>query len=142
MHANLGFALSTDHEMSHEEKLAQIPYAALLYCIAECNYGGRVTDTHDRRLINTLIQRFITPDIHTAAFQLFPGAGAGGAMPEEGGYRHYLGAVEGLPLMCSAGMMGLHANAEITCAISQTEQVRRFNETPTPYVTPKPERTP
>ena len=54
--------------------LKAVPYDALLYCTAECNYGGRVTDTHDRRLINTLIRRFITPEIHSPGFLLWPGA--------------------------------------------------------------------
>ena len=33
-----------------------IPFNALNYLIAECNYGGKVTDQNDRRLLNTLLE--------------------------------------------------------------------------------------
>ena len=32
-----------------------IPFDALNYLIAECNYGGRVTDQNDRRCITTML---------------------------------------------------------------------------------------
>lgn len=41
----------------------EIPWDALNYMVAEANYGGRVTDPKDRRLIKILLKNFYTNDI-------------------------------------------------------------------------------
>jgi dynein heavy chain len=41
----------------------EIPYEALNYMVAEANYGGRVTDPKDRRLIKILLKQFYTNNI-------------------------------------------------------------------------------
>jgi len=38
------------------EENNDVPYEALNYIFAEANYGGRVTDPNDRRLIKTLLK--------------------------------------------------------------------------------------
>jgi dynein heavy chain, axonemal len=40
-----------------------VPYQALNYLVAECNYGGRVTDDKDVRLIKSLLKKYFCPDI-------------------------------------------------------------------------------
>jgi dynein heavy chain len=42
----------------NESDERNIPFAALKYLTAECNYGGRVTDDKDRKLINTLLNDY------------------------------------------------------------------------------------
>jgi len=40
-----------------------VPFAAIKYAIGECNYGGRVTDDKDRRLLTTILECVYRPDI-------------------------------------------------------------------------------
>ena len=39
-----------------------IPWEALLYQIAQANYGGRITDPMDRRLIEVVLNNFFNSD--------------------------------------------------------------------------------
>ena len=41
----------------------EIPWSALKYMVAEANYGGRVTDDKDRRLISTILESFYTEKV-------------------------------------------------------------------------------
>merc|ERR1712072_211196 len=43
----------------------KIPFDAMKYLIAEANYGGRVTDDWDRRLVNVYISELICEDVVT-----------------------------------------------------------------------------
>jgi len=45
------------------DEYEQIPWEALIYMVGEANYGGRVTDPKDRRLLLILLQDFYTPKI-------------------------------------------------------------------------------
>lgn len=40
-----------------------IPYKTLNYLIAEINYGGRVTDDKDVRLITALLLNYLNPEV-------------------------------------------------------------------------------
>ena len=45
-----------------------LPWQALQYLVGETNYGGRVTDSHDRRLLTTLVQDILSqPAAHADA---------------------------------------------------------------------------
>jgi dynein heavy chain len=45
------------------EEQEEVPYSCLNYIFAEVNYGGRVTDSKDTRLIIALLSRYFNPDV-------------------------------------------------------------------------------
>lgn len=97
------------------------PYKALYYMIGECNYGGRVTDYHDRRLLLTLLQDFISPKVFYAGhkFAELDEYDVPPVMPYEG----YIDFIEKLPLEQPPELYGLHRNAMISKAVQETDLI-------------------
>ena len=54
------------------DEYEEIPWEALNYMVAEANYGGRVTDPKDRRLISILLKDFYTQKILSDEYKFSP----------------------------------------------------------------------
>jgi dynein heavy chain len=100
------------------ESYDDVPYKVLNYVGAEVNYGGRVTDDKDGRLIRNILETFVTPGVFTDGF----------AFSESGIYKvippaekeDYIDYIKSLPLNPEPEAFGLHANAEITTSQIET----------------------
>jgi dynein heavy chain len=92
-----------------------IPWGSLRYLIGEAMYGGRVTDSFDRRVLITYLDEYMG-DFLFDDCQPFFFSRAGGVdycIPEWGPLENYTQAVEMLPIDQSPQVFGLHPNAEI-----------------------------
>ena len=89
-----------------------IPYKVLQFLGAEVNYGGRVTDDKDIRLISSIIKRFIKPELLDENFK-FSDSGVYRTIAV-GGIDDYQKYIADLPLVPDPEAFGLHDNAEIT----------------------------
>ncbi|XP_015175416.1 PREDICTED: dynein heavy chain 3, axonemal [Polistes dominula] len=91
----------------------EIPFDALLYLTGECNYGGRVTDDKDRRLLNSLLKNFYNPEVVTNRKYSFSPSGIY-HLPENTDYEGCIDYIRSLPINQAPEVYGLHDNADIT----------------------------
>jgi dynein heavy chain len=89
-----------------------VPFKVLNYIGAEVNYGGRVTDSTDKRLIATILNRYINDGILEDGYK-FSESGLYNSIPT-GEREDYLDYIKTMPLNPKPEAFGLHENAEIT----------------------------
>lgn len=94
----------------------KIPFDAMKYLIAEANYGGRVTDDFDRRLVNVYIGELMCDEaVNQDKFLLseLPDY----MIPEEGDLQHYKDFIRFMPPTDHPMAFGQHPNADIASQI-------------------------
>ncbi|NXA07095.1 DYH3 protein, partial [Sapayoa aenigma] len=99
----------------------EIPFEALTYLTGECNYGGRVTDDKDRRLLLSLLSIVYNKDIEQDRYML--AAGGDYYIPPHGPYESYIEYIRSLPITTHPEVFGLHENADITKDNQETNQL-------------------
>lgn len=90
----------------------EVPYKVLNFICAEINYGGRVTDSKDLRLIKSLLENYLNPKVLRDNYKFSP-SGDFSSLPV-GPLEEYLERVQGFPLTSPPEVFLLHDNAEIT----------------------------
>ncbi|KAJ1097170.1 hypothetical protein NDU88_002296 [Pleurodeles waltl] len=99
----------------------EVPLEALTYLTGECNYGGRVTDDKDRRLLLSLLSIFYNKDIELDKYKL--SVKDEYYVPLHGPYQSYIDYIRSLPLITHPEVFGLHENADITKDNQETNQL-------------------
>jgi dynein heavy chain len=101
------------------EEYQEIPWEAMKYLVAEANYGGRVTDDWDRRVLRSYINHYFTDEavnspqypMSTSTLYYIPD------VIDLQGYREY---VTGLPTFDKPDVFGQHGNADIASQIRES----------------------
>lgn len=96
----------------------EVPYKVINFLGAEINYGGRVTDDKDVRLITTILKLYINRDSLKDGYK-YSESGLYYS-PPSGALDDYLEYIQSLPLNPSPEAFGMHDNAEITNAQAGT----------------------
>ncbi|GAA47151.1 dynein heavy chain 5 axonemal [Clonorchis sinensis] len=93
----------------HTTKNSTLDWKCLRYMIAEIQYGGRITNQYDLRLVKTLTQTFFHERMFTADYQLAPNY----QVPQLSTIAQYESFIQTLPSRDSSEAFHLHANADI-----------------------------
>jgi len=104
-----------------DENPIDIPWDAIRYLIAEANYGGRVTEHPDNRVLRSYVTEFFSPAALLPKFQLstLPTY----YIPEDGSLNNYRNYVKDLPYNEPPEAFGQHMNAEISSSVKDTENL-------------------
>ncbi|CAK4669134.1 unnamed protein product [Aphanomyces euteiches] len=116
------FAISEDVLAIYLDEYEETPWEALKYLIAQANYGGRVTDDWDRRLMLVYVGQFFCEDIleldqaPLAESQEY-------FVPEDGDLSSYCDYIRNLPLEDPPAAFGQHPNAQIASQIDNGREL-------------------
>uniref|UniRef100_A0A8C5EV90 Dynein heavy chain n=1 Tax=Gouania willdenowi TaxID=441366 RepID=A0A8C5EV90_GOUWI len=88
----------------------EVPLEAITYLTGECNYGGRVTDDWDRRLLMTILGDFYNKEIVATTGYRFSSSGQYVVPPKSN-----------LPVGQHPEVFGMHENVDISKDLQQTK---------------------
>merc|ERR1719440_1856415 len=99
------------------------PWETLRYLIGEAMYGGRVTDSYDRRVLVTYLEEYMGDFLYDENVKFyFSRAAYDYDLNPEGNVASYNAQIVALPINQSPAVFGLHANAEINYFINSAKE--------------------
>ncbi|CAE8721403.1 unnamed protein product, partial [Polarella glacialis] len=102
-----------------DESPDAIQFKAINYLTGECNYGGRVTEKQDRKLLMNLLLQYYCPAALQEGFAFCP-EHPEFTIPKLGSHEEMLDAIKQLPLVVPPGIYGFHENANLTREQNET----------------------
>lgn len=99
----------------------ETPYNVLNFLTSYINYGGRVTDAIDLRVIDVILRDFYNKNILRDDYAFSTsGTYVSLEINPDSPQRGYLERIEALPVNAEPDIFGMHTNANIACALNET----------------------
>lgn len=95
-----------------------ISWETVQYMISEVQYGGRVTDDYDKRLLICFAKTYFSDKFHES-FEFFQGYN----IVVKKNIEDYLEVFEEMPMIDPPNVYGLHPNADITYQTNKTKDI-------------------
>ena len=121
---NSDFDISNGQLSQYLATQETIPYVALNYLVAQVNYGGRVTDKQDVRLMNAMLKKYFCAEIMQEGYKF--SSLDNYFAPPDGSFEECMNYIGTLPLDENPEVFGLHSNANISY---ETALVNNFVDT-------------
>merc|ERR1719174_202762 len=102
-----------------DESPNEVPFKAINYLTGECNYGGRVTEKQDRRLLMMLLADYYCPEALIEGQSLCPEISSY-MVPMIGTRESMLEQIRDMNLVDPPGVWGFHENANVTREQNET----------------------
>ncbi|KAI8431134.1 hypothetical protein MSG28_001183, partial [Choristoneura fumiferana] len=96
-----------------------ISWPTICYMLGEVQYGGRVTDDFDKRLLTTFTNVWFCDVILRPGFEFYKGY----KVPQTRNLSGYVDYINQLPLTDTPEVFGLHGNADITYQINSAKDI-------------------
>lgn len=94
-----------------------VSWQTLVYMIGEVQYGGRVTDDFDKRLLTTFTAVWFCESLLTSSFEFYKGY----KVPNTKNLQGFIDYINSLPAYDTPEVFGLHSNADITYQINSAK---------------------
>jgi dynein heavy chain len=94
----------------YETEKSKISWDTIRYMICDVQYGGRVTDTFDKVLLDCYGKKWYNSSIFSKEFEFYKNYG----IPDSKKIEHYREYIEQLPMFDTPEVFGMHSNAELT----------------------------